>query len=533
MYVINRKVEKPDIQGMYECVKKLMQRGVRIAECTELLNEYDEFTKQLDNDFSEKYGVQNIRSTQQLVKYIQSLSNSMALGSRNDILEICYDQYTGKWTTDAQAMEQLADLGYTFAQDLLDYRHAKKFRDSIKELVDLSDSDRLVHPEVSLLKTNRISYSKPGLMNIPKKLLWKLIEPYHKGNILYSIDIKNQEPSILINVTGAESLKGAIMNPDGLYSTMFKLCFKPLAVANILIDTLSENRVYTAGELRAFGTVSPLTYAPVKPDIQNYKVNGKKIISIETKCIGSKKGIKPSLPDKVKVQLEDKSYEELSVTWDTDEVEKRYKKDKDYSVIGTLEGVEVDMSKAERNEFKRAWLAISYGAGKQLVKKNCRLINGERVYHYITSIDAIKDYRKRVMDLASKGICKINTVFGTPLDAGTTDKQKLKRVMLNVPIQGSGADILSILIRHFTKYTEAENLTDKLMLYYTRHDELIIEVDRSFYNSAGVNRVEWILSDIFEHRIDDWVPFKIEVKQVGSLREKLGLILSDDEDEVV
>lgn len=516
MFTIVKGRDIPDIGYMEATMSRLMQRGIRLANCKNLLDYYANLRETLKNDFRTKYNVDNPNSTKQLTSYLSFLSSQVAPGERNDIVEVCFDDETGKWTSNAEAMEKLSDMGYEFAQDLLDYRHAKKYAESIESVCELADDNGLIHPEVSLAKTHRLNYSKPGLMSIPKKLLWHIIAPYKPGNVLYSVDIKNQEPSILINITDANELKYALESEDGLYETMFKQCFKPTVTANVLIDTFLENRVYSIPEIKAIGTISPALYMPSRPKSTGLFYNDKRIVGIETVCLGSAKGVYPSLPDKVAIELEDGSVEKVSVTWNS--AEKQYKRSNDYSVEGVLEGIDIRISKIERKEFKTSWLAISYGASSMLIRNTCKSIDGSRVYKYITSIEAIKKYRNLVDSAAKKGVNCINTYFGNKVFAGDFDgdAKKLRRVLLDLPIQGTGADILALLIRHFYDYTESNKLSDKLSLYYTRHDELIIEVDGNWINEVGADSVESVLKDMMEHQIEGWTPFKVEIVQTAA-----------------
>lgn len=526
MYHIDRKTAKPDIGYMEAVIDRLMQKGIRLSNCNELLNYYSELRESLKMDIQTEYGIVNPNSPKQIVEYLKEVASKIEVNSRNDIINICFDVEKQKWTTDANALGKLADLGYEFARDLLDYRHAKKYAESIESIVEAADENNLIHPTVTLSKTNRIQYSKPGLLTIPKQLLWHVIAPYTEGNVLYSVDIKNQEPNILINMTGAEELKYALESEEGLYETLFKKCFAPTTTANVLVDTLPENRVYSINELRKIGTISPATYSPVKPMIKDVYYNGEQVTAIETICAGGEKGVHVDLPDTVDIETINGNVYSVPVIWESDE--KKFNKINDYTLVGSLQNLEVRVGKAERKEFKTAWNAISYGASAFGIKMSCKTIDGKRAYEYITKIAELKDYRSKVDKLARSGITQIRTIFGTPLDAGyTEDWKKLKRVLLDLPVQGSGADILSLLIQHFYEYTEEHNIKDYLSIYYTRHDELIIEVEKSWIDAVGADEVEAVLRDMLEHQVDDWTPFKIEV--VPTKAEELGLSF-DEED---
>lgn len=530
MYNINLLADKPDIGYMEQEVDKLTRRGIRLADCKEIYDRYADLQKVLEAHIYESYGIANPRSAKQIVEFMKGLSYNVEIGSRNDILNICYNAETQKWTTNGVAFQKLVDLGYDFAKDILDYRKAKKYGDSVKELLNAADDDNLIHPTVSLAKTHRISYSKPALMNIPKALLWSLIKPFKTGNKLFSVDIKNQEPSILINMTGAEELKPALMSEEGLYETLFKQCFKPVTTANVLIDTFPENRVYTVEEIRQIGTISPALYSSTRPMIMGYSIDGIKVLGIGTVCLGGSKGVMPELPSTVPVELENGEVVNCNVTWDMETVKKKYKRSNDYEVAGEIDGIDITINKVERNEFKTAWLAISYGAGALLIKESCRFIDGKKVYKYITSIAPLKEYRSKVTALVKSGRRTINTIFGTPMYAGDGDEGQLKRSMLDLPIQGSAADILSLLIKRFYDYTDERDLDSVMKLYYTRHDELIIEIDREYYEKVGVEDIVDTLHDMLEHQINDWVPFKIEVTEVGKELSDLYISESDGDD---
>lgn len=527
MYHISLKTDKPDIEYMKSRIEELMTRGIRLHDITALRNYYVDLRDRLKQNFSETYGVDNPNSVKQLVALLMRLSNSVELGSRNDIIENCFDDQSNKWTTNKDALGNLAALGYEFAQDLLDYRAADSYAKAIVSLEDNINLDGLLHPEVSLTKTNRISYSGPALMNIPKKLLWQLVAPFKQGNALYSIDIKNQEPSILAHMTGANELKQALESPEGLYESLFKQCFRPCCIANVLIDTFLEDRVYSNEEIRQIGTVSPMSYYARRPQTGGQYYNGEKIKLIETICAGGSKGVVPELPEKVRIETENGNYYEVDVTWEQNDF--KPKNSRDYSVRGYLEGVEMQITPIERKEFKVSYLAITYGASIVTIKESCKHIDGERVYKFVTGIKAIKEYKSMMNKIISQGANAIGSAFGTILSAGTNDINKLKRIMLDLPIQGTGADILSLLVKHFYEEVRAMGLADKLDIYYTRHDELIVEVNGDWLAEVGNDHVTAVLRDIFEHQINDWAPFQVEINRVDTVDKHTMIDDSDDD----
>ena len=99
---------------------------------------------------------------------------------------------------------------------------------------------------------------------------------------------------------------------------------------------------------------------------------------------------------------------------------------------------------------------------------------------------------------------------------------------MDLPIQGTGADILSLLVKHFDSEIESRGLIGKMSIAYTRHDEIIVEVDGDWQEEVGEQRVEEVIRDILEHQINDWEPFKIEVGQVSG---EFGALLNSDNDD--
>lgn len=515
MYKINTNVDKPDIIWMKEKVQELMDRGIKIKDCTDLLNMYKDDMERTKEVIITKYGIKNPNSNPQLQEYLKFESNKVGYGEVNDILNNCYDERSNKWTTEAAALCKLAELGYEFASDILDYRHAKKYFDSINGIVKARDSEGFVHPSISLAKTNRINYKEPGIMTIPKELLWDVVGEIHEGNSVFSIDIKNQEPHILISATGANDLKDALESEDGVYETVFRKCFQPIAIANVLFDTFNENRVYKVSEIEKVGFVSPAMYFPAKPFIKDTYYNGGRVKAIETICIGSEKGVKIQniLPSKVSIETENGNIYDVDVEWKLDG--KESKKGTDYAVTGLLIGMTIDIGEVERKEFKTAWNALTYGGSIQIATEICKHIDASQTYHYLTKIEQIKNYNKMIEQKARAGERFINTIFGTCLDAGWSKNwRELKRTLLDIPIQGTGADILALLLKRFYDYTKENNLDKYFELVYTRNDELVIEIDKGYMENTDIKEIEHILRDMLEHQINDWVPFKIEIKQV-------------------
>lgn len=532
MYKINTKKDKPDTGKLHYTVEQMMRRGIRVAELDKLEKHYLELKDGIAANIYDKFGIKNPNSPKQVTDFIKSLSDrrtETSPGEANDILEICciqdYKTKEYKWTSNSQALEKLAAIGYDFAADMIDYRIYKKYAESIASVKKFLDGNGLIHPSVNLTKTQRISYKDPALMNIPKALLWNIIAPLKDGDVLYSVDIKNQEPNILLNILQEEELMPALTSEEGLYEYMFKQVYKPEVTMNLLVDTFPDERIYSINELQEMGAVSPAYFMPVKPQSSNVYYNDSKIIEIETICQGYTPGCTIIYPETAKALTEDGEIVEIPIKWNTNT---KISKTSDSVIVGELLGCDVRISKAERKEFKTSWLALTYGAAAISIKESCKLIDGGKLYKYFTHLPQMKIYRSNIDRLAKMGVQTINNIFGMPMYADKSTPKELKRSLLDLPIQGTGSAILSLLVEHFNNEMIERGLADKVFIYYTRHDEIIVEASEELVNSMGEKELESMLRDVTEHQVihessdgtqTTWVPFKVEINKIEQSEE--------------
>lgn len=452
MYIIDSSVEIPDIGYLRDRMVESMSKGIAMRDLAILYNEFRRNRDIAAKTLMEAYGIGNPNSSQQILEYYNTVLNKdivLALeesglnATKGDIMPYVYDLFKkgiheitseviseynitftddtealidclsrlvnnniinsmyrdDKWTTNKEAMSELALKERQDAIDILTYRKAKKYAESVQSFIDALCGDGMVHPKVSLGKTNRLNYSNPALMNIPKQLLWNMVGPRREGNMLVSVDIKQQEPWIMINLLGIADLKALLGSNGDLYEEVFK-------------------------------------------------------------------------------QIFDREPEPI-----------------------------------ERKELKIAWNAMTYGASVYGIRAQCRNIDGDKVYKYFSSIPEFRKYKGKCSALAKKGVQTATTYFETKLFANELGS-KLKRVLMDIPIQGTGADILALLVKHFDTEIENRAISDMMDIYYTRHDEVIIEVQQELVNDIGKEKIFEIVQDIFEHKVDDWEPFKVEIKEV-------------------
>lgn len=467
MYVIDSAMEVPDIGYLVDRVEQSLKQGIVMRDLSKLYNTFKESRDMAKKNLYNKYGIDNPNSAQQILNHFNktlvcnitdAIQETGTRLERFEIMPLVYGLYNkgitetdsdtirsninteheleeatircinillkndiinamlrdGKWTTNGSAMTSLALKGYSDAVDILTYRKAKKYSESVMSFITEIRGDGRVHPILSLGKTNRINYSAPALMNIPKRLIWDMIGPRRPGNMLVSVDIKNQEPWIMINILGIEKLKQLLDVQGGLYERVFNEIF---------------NR---------------------------------------------------------------------------------------------------DPEGMERDELKVSWNAMTYGASIYGIKEICRHIPGEQVYKYFNSFPEFKKYKAKCAALAKNHVQTSLTYFGTKLYADEIGS-KLKRVLMDIPIQGTGTDILALLVKHFDEEVEEREIEDSIGLYYTRHDEVILEIQQEFVQEHGKEKVFDIIRDIFEHRIDDWEPFRVEIKELEPDMSYMSNMLIDEE----
>lgn len=504
MYHINSKVDKPDINYMVKKTLELMKLGIRLGEVDAMHARFLSMQQELGAEIQKSCGINNANSPAQICRYMESLGNM-------EVYEVCCIEK--KWTSNGDALKILASMGYDFAKDILLYRKAKNHAESVNSMLKARSAfDGRVHPNVSLGKTNRINYTDPALMNVPKRLLWHIVAPREDGNVLFSADIKNQEPSILINLLNIEELKDALMDERGLYETLFTKPFQQKTKLNVFVTVNETCRIVSSKEM-AESSLPPVYYTPLKPSVRSVYCKGEQVKLMEICNTVTTIGVKPLLPETVSIETTSGNVYQVPVVWDEIK-DKQIKTSGIIEVTGIVQGLDIRCAGIARDEFKQSWNAMTYGASIFGIKKMCKTINGDEVYRYFSKIPAFKNYKSQCVKMAERGIQRINTLFGTELIANEYDPGKLQRVLMDLPIQGTGSDILSMLIKHFDTEITLRGLVGKLEIYYTRHDELIIEGNGAWVSEVGVEHVKSIIGDILEHQIDDWIPFKVKIKEI-------------------
>lgn len=536
MYKIDTSQEKPDIDYMYDVLVNTARLGIVVSEASRYVSKFKDIADFIEKEIQVKYGIDNPRSTGQISAFMnREAAKLQSDGYRNEIVEIAYDTKTGKFSTQGKVLRKLSQRGYEFADDILAYRRAKKYYDSANELMETSDENMLVHPEVALSKTHRISYRKPALMNIPKVLLWNFISPRKSGNILYSVDIKNQEPSILVGMLDEPSLNEALKSEEGLYNTVFRNIYKPYTRMNVLKDELDESKIYAIEELeqKRYCMISPDLYNPIKAPCHSWFYQNERVVAVQQFCCGYDGKNNVDLPKKVVIMTDTGALYNIDVRWTRKEFDKSIGNN---VIYGEMPDIRIEIMSQDRVEFKTSFLSFTYGASEKSIEEDCFNINGAMAYKYLSSLKSIKEYKSMIDKHVKKGNDSIKTLFGTRVYSNIPlyQKAQLKRSLSNLPIQGTAADILSLLLKRFFSESERLGFNSKMEIYYTRHDEVILEVDRNWINDVGTDHVEAVIKDIFEHQLiidgRECEPFKLEIHSVQK-NEDIESVLKESSDE--
>ena len=136
---------------------------------------------------------------------------------------------------------------------------------------------------------------------------------------------------------------------------------------------------------------------------------------------------------------------------------------------------------------------------------------------YLEKYHGVRDYMKRIVEQA-KTDGYVTTLYGRRRDlpelksSNFNMRQFGERVALNMPIQGTAADIIKLAMVHVSQRLKGENLLAKLLLQV--HDELIVECPEE-----EMERVSQILKEEMEQAVELSVPLTVEVKSGHSWAE--------------
>jgi DNA polymerase-1 len=177
-------------------------------------------------------------------------------------------------------------------------------------------------------------------------------------------------------------------------------------------------------------------------------------------------------------------------------------------------GVPIDeVTSLQRSQSKAVNFGIVYGISAFSLANDIGVTPKEaKVYidNYLEKYSGVREYMTNIVKSA-KELGYVTTLFGRRRDLPELKSHNFntrsfgERVALNMPIQGTAADIMKIAMINVAKRLHAEDLTGKLILQV--HDELIVECPE---NEA--EKVSIILREEMENAAKLSVPLVAETR---------------------
>ena len=184
-------------------------------------------------------------------------------------------------------------------------------------------------------------------------------------------------------------------------------------------------------------------------------------------------------------------------------------------------GVPLDeVTPLQRSHAKAVNFGIVYGISAFSLAQDIGVFQSEAKAYmdsYFAKYHGVRDYMKRIVEQA-KADGYVTTLFGRRRDLPELRSSNFnlrsfgERVALNMPIQGTAADIIKAAMVRVDARMRAEGLEAKLLLQV--HDELIVECP-----AAEAETVRAILIEEMEHVVDYRVPLLVDAKIGASWAE--------------
>ncbi len=210
-------------RAVYETLERPLVRVLAAMEMNGILVDPD-VLKRLSNDFA--------TAAAEIEKHVYELAGErFNIGSPKQLGDILFGRMalpggrktaTGAWSTDSDALEDLAAQGIELARRVVDWRQLSKLRSTYTDALPsfVNPTTGRVHTSYSLAATStgRLSSNEPNLQNIPvrteegRKIRTAFIAP--QGSKLISADYSQIELRVLAHVADIPQLKKAFA--DGL-----------------------------------------------------------------------------------------------------------------------------------------------------------------------------------------------------------------------------------------------------------------------------------------------------------------------------
>lgn len=179
-----------------------------------------------------------------------------------------------------------------------------------------------------------------------------------------------------------------------------------------------------------------------------------------------------------------------------------------------------EVTPLQRSHAKAVNFGIVYGISAFSLAQDIGVFQSEAKAYmdsYFAKYHGVREYMTRVVEQA-KANGYVTTLFGRRRDLPELKSSNFnlrsfgERVALNMPIQGTAADIIKAAMVRVDARMRAEHLQARLLLQV--HDELIVECP-----AEGAETVRAILVDEMEHVVDYRVPLLVDAKIGASWAE--------------
>ena len=167
---------------------------------------------------------------------------------------------------------------------------------------------------------------------------------------------------------------------------------------------------------------------------------------------------------------------------------------------------------AMRRAAKAVNFGIIYGISEYGLSKNLNISAAkakEYIDKYFETYSAVKDYMNANVEFAKKNgyvatLTGRKRIIPEIKSSNYNLRQFGERAAMNMPLQGSSADIIKIAMIKVTEKLKSEKLNSKIILQV--HDELVLEA-----NESEAEIVAEILKDCMENAVKLKVPLTVEV----------------------
>lgn len=185
----------------------------------------------IDEKFAAEYGVELKQDIEKLQIELTSHFGEINLNSPVQLSKVLYDDleltdYSKKRSTDAKTLKQLRGE-HEGVDALLSFRELTKLHGTyIEALPEQIQPDGRVHGSFNQVETvtGRFSSNAPNLQNLPQKARKMFVAP--DGLLLMGIDFSQIEPRVLSHMSGDLNLREPYLKGQDLYATLASRVFK-------------------------------------------------------------------------------------------------------------------------------------------------------------------------------------------------------------------------------------------------------------------------------------------------------------------